>query len=214
MMGISGRARAVFLDRDGTINEDVHFLRRLEDIRLLPGAAEAIRLLNEAGFKVVVVTNQSGIARGLLDEALLDKIHREIEGLISRSGAVIDAWYHCPHHPDQGPGGRPGPYTAACPCRKPAPGMLVQAASDLGLDLSGSFMVGDSPRDIEAARAAGTRAVLVLTGKGREAVKHFAGRGHQGGGEGDERSGPDYVASDLMDAALWICRAARDRGER
>lgn len=196
------RARAVFLDRDGTINREVDYLRRVEDLEILPGAAEGVRLLNRAGFKVVVVTNQSGIARGLLDPGRLMQIHQEIQRRLSEKGAAIDAWYYCPHHPEAGPGGKRGPYTKVCRCRKPAPGMIEQAARDLDLDLSSSFMVGDSLRDLETAWASGVRAVLVRTGYGSDTLARL----RQAGGKA-----PDFVAEDLLEAANWIAAEAKGR---
>lgn len=152
---------AVFLDRDGTINVEVDYLARPEDLELYPGAAAAVRRLNEAGRFVVVVTNQSGVARGLLDEETLSRIHARLDELLADAGAHVDAYSWCPHHPDVG---QP-PYRRACDCRKPAPGMLLDAAREHGLDLARSWTVGDSLRDVAAGRAAGTRAILVGTGK-------------------------------------------------
>lgn len=156
------RARpAVFLDRDGTINEEVDYLSDPADLVLLPGAAAAIRRWNGAGYLVVVVTNQSGIARGLLDEERLREIHDRLQRMLAREGAAIDAFYHCPHHPDFGE----PPLRERCGCRKPAPGMLLRAAEELHLDLERSWIVGDSLRDLEAGAAVGVRGILVETGK-------------------------------------------------
>ncbi|WP_243371997.1 D-glycero-beta-D-manno-heptose 1,7-bisphosphate 7-phosphatase [Geotalea sp. SG265] len=154
--------RAVFLDRDGTINVEKEYLYRIHDCRLIPNAAEAVRLLNDAGFLVVVVTNQSGIGRGYYDELQLEALHRHMEQELTRAGARIDAWYFCPHHPDHGT----GDYRRECACRKPLPGMLLQAAADLSIDLAASFMIGDKMADVEAGRAAGCRSLLVRTGYG------------------------------------------------
>lgn len=154
--------RAVFLDRDGTINEEKEYLYRIEDCRLIPKAAEAIGMLNKAGFAVIVVTNQSGIGRGYYDEATLEALHRHLEQELAEAGARVDAWYFCPHHPEHGT----GEYRRECACRKPLPGMLLQAAEDLAVDLSVSFMVGDKVADVEAGRAAGCRSLLVRTGYG------------------------------------------------
>jgi D-glycero-D-manno-heptose 1,7-bisphosphate phosphatase len=166
---MAGKRRAVFLDRDGTINEEKEYLYRIEDCQLIPNAAEAIRLLNEAGFMVVVVTNQSGIGRGFYDEGKLEELHRHMEQELSRSGARIDAWYFCPHHPDHGT----GDYRRECACRKPLPGMLLQAAEDLAIDLANSFMVGDKLADIEAGIGAGCCSLLVRTGYGREEEQYL-----------------------------------------
>jgi len=164
------RARAVFLDRDGTIVEDVGYLRRVEDIRLLPGAAEALNRLKAAGFLLVIVTNQSAVARGWLTERELLTIEGELEARLRRLGAAIDAFYYCPHLPE----GEAAPYARRCSCRKPAPGMLTRAAGEMGIALSASWMVGDSERDVEAGRRAGCRTVL-LGRAGRE-VATFAAK--------------------------------------
>jgi len=138
--------KAVFLDRDGTIARDVPYCSRPEDFELLPGAAEGIKLLNEHGFKVVVVTNQSGIARGYFTERTLAEIHDKMITQLAEHGARVDAIYYCPHHPDDN-----------CDCRKPKPKMVFQAARDLDIDLSQSYVVGDSEMDVELARQAGCK---------------------------------------------------------
>lgn len=151
---------AVFLDRDGTINEESGYLYRKEDCRFIPGALEAVASLVGAGFTVVVVTNQSGIARGYYSEDDLNSLQLYMESEIVAAGGRIDAWYHCPHHPD---------YPAAegdCSCRKPLPGMLLLAAEELGIDLGASWMIGDKLADVAAGTAAGCRTILVRTGYG------------------------------------------------
>lgn len=153
--------RAVFLDRDGTINEEKEYLYRIEDFMFVPGAPEAIRLLNEAGFVVVVVTNQSGVARGYYTEEDVEALHRHIDRELARHGAHVDAWLYCPHHPSGN-----GRYALACSCRKPLPGMLREAARGLGIDLGRSLMIGDKLIDIESGRAAGCRSILVRSGYG------------------------------------------------
>jgi len=183
---------AVFLDRDGTIVREVDYLRSVRNLRLLPGAAEAIRRLNRAGYAVVIATNQSGIARGLLTEDDLKGIHGTLIQRLAKRGARIDAIYYCPHHPEA-PVER---YRRRCRCRKPQSGMLARAARDLELDLARSVAVGDSARDIEAGRRSGCRTVLVRTGYGAEA-------------EADLREAPDHIASNLSEAASWILRRAK-----
>jgi D-glycero-D-manno-heptose 1,7-bisphosphate phosphatase len=153
--------RAVFLDRDGTINEEKEYLYRVEEFEFVPGAPEAIRLLNEAGFLVVVVTNQSGVARGYYTEDDVETLHRHIASELKRCHARVDAWLYCPHHPD----GK-GSYALPCRCRKPLPGMLREAAQRFDIDLEASVMIGDKRADIEAALAAGCRPVLVRSGYG------------------------------------------------
>jgi D-glycero-D-manno-heptose 1,7-bisphosphate phosphatase len=157
--------RAAFLDRDGTIIEDVGYLRRLDQIRLFPWTAGAIRALNLAGLPVVITTNQAGVARGIFTEAFIAETHRELSARLEAGGAHIDAYYHCPHHPTKG---TVAEYAVACDCRKPGCGMVDRAARDLGLDPARSFVVGDTWLDVGMARAAGARGVLVRTGAGAE----------------------------------------------
>jgi D-glycero-D-manno-heptose 1,7-bisphosphate phosphatase len=156
------RCRAVFLDRDGTINEEREYLHRVEEFAFIPGVPAAIRRLKEAGFRVIVVTNQSGIGRGYYDEAALCALHRHLDAELARQGTAIDGYYFCPHHPHHGV----GDYRRSCGCRKPLPGMLLQAAADFGIDLAASYIVGDKLADVEAGVAAGCRPVLVRTGYG------------------------------------------------
>ncbi|HWI41800.1 MAG TPA: D-glycero-beta-D-manno-heptose 1,7-bisphosphate 7-phosphatase [Verrucomicrobiae bacterium] len=159
---------AVFLDRDGTINEEVSYLHRVQDFRFIPGAEGAVARLKRAGFAVVVVSNQSGIARGYFDEQAVHTLHAHMDGLLREAGTRIDAYYFCPHHEKDG--------TVSCECRKPLPGMVTRAAAELGLALERSFMVGDKECDVQAALAAGCRPVLVRTGYGAaEAAKIPAG---------------------------------------
>jgi len=153
---------AVFLDRDGTLVEEMDFLTRPEQLALIPGAARAVRRLNARGLAVVVVTNQSAVARGMIDERELSAIHARLESMLAAQDARLDGIYVCPHHPSEGRGA----YRVACDCRKPAPGLLLRAARELGLDLAASWIVGDSRRDLEAGAAAGVRGVLVGSGKG------------------------------------------------
>ena len=153
--------QAVFLDRDGTINVEKEYLYRVEDFEFTTGAVQGIKLLNDAGYFVVVVTNQSGVARGYYDEADVERLHQHIDELLKSAGAHVDAWYYCPHHTSGNQ-----PYNQDCLCRKPLPGMLVKAASDHAIDLDHSWMVGDKIADIQAGLAAGCKPVLVLTGYG------------------------------------------------
>ena len=154
--------RAVFIDRDGTINVERDYLYRTEEFEFIPGAAQAVRLLNEAGFLVIVVTNQSGVARGYYTEEDVHLLHRHISTLFEQAGSRVDAWFYCPHHPS----GR-GSYALPCRCRKPQPGMLLEAARRFDIDLDSSIMIGDKLVDVEAGRAAGCRSILVRTGYGR-----------------------------------------------
>lgn len=158
---LSQPQRAVFLDRDGTINEYVGLLRHIDDFRLLPGVAQALNLMHEKGYLIIVVTNQPVIARGDVTLAGLDEIHKKMETLLGREGAYIDDLFFCPHHPDRGYPGEVTQYKIDCPCRKPKPGMLLQAAKKYPIDLAQSWMVGDDERDIGAGKVAGCRTALI-----------------------------------------------------
>jgi D-glycero-D-manno-heptose 1,7-bisphosphate phosphatase len=189
------RARAIVMDRDGTVCDEVGYVNHLSRIRLLPRSAAAIRRAREAGYKTVVVTNQAGVARGYFDEDLVLKVHDRVQEMLAAEGTRLDAIYYCPHHPDTGDGS----YRKDCDCRKPRPGMLLRARDEMGIDLARSYVVGDSMRDIAAGRRVGATTILVLTGYGR--------------GEYEYRSAgwttrPDHIAEDLMDAVEWIL--ARD----
>jgi len=157
-----GKQKAVFMDRDGTINVEVEYLSQVKDFQFIPGVPWALKCLKNAGFLLVVVTNQSGIGRGYYDEADLAALHGHMHADLASYGAAIDACYFCPHHPEHGT----GDYRRECGCRKPLPGMLQQAALDLDIDLAASFMIGDKLADVEAGLAAGCRSLLVLTGHG------------------------------------------------
>ncbi len=180
---------AVFLDRDGTINEEMGYINHLERFVLLPGTAAAIRRINESGLKAVVVTNQSGAARGYFPAELIDQVHDKMRGLLQQEGVYLDGIYMCVHAPPgEGEGG-------GCDCRKPDTGLMRQAAEDLQLDLNRSYVVGDRFKDVEMARNAGAKAVLVLTGYGRGELG-FLGP--------TRKVEPDFVAEDLAEAVEWI----------
>ncbi len=183
---MTGLRRAVFLDRDGVVNEDTGYLYRKEDLRFLPGVPEAIGMLNRAGFLVIVVTNQSGVARGLYTLDDVRRLHDHVDTELASRGSWIDAYYVCPHHPDHGPDGR----GVDCRCRKPHPGMLLEAAADLSIDLSRSFMVGDKISDVEAGLAAGCFAILV--GRSEDETAR------------DARSRGAELCRDLLEAAAAI----------
>jgi D-glycero-D-manno-heptose 1,7-bisphosphate phosphatase len=163
---LSNRQKAVFLDRDGTINRYVGFLRKPEDFELLPGAAEAIRKINASGYLCIVVTNQPIIARGEVSVAELDEIHNKMETLLGLEGAYIDGLYYCPHHPHKGYEGEIPELKIDCNCRKPKPGMLLQAAGDFHIDLGQSWMIGDGENDVLAGQNAGCRTALIRSGAG------------------------------------------------
>jgi len=160
---IQGKRAAVFLDRDGTIIADDNYLSEPAQVRLLPGAAEAIRCLRAAGYLIIVVSNQSGIARGLFTEERLAEINRRMEALLAAEGAHLDAIYYCPHLPE----GTVAKYARECDCRKPAPGLLLRAAREHNIDLSRSWIIGDAERDVEAGRRAGLTSRTILLAERR-----------------------------------------------
>lgn len=160
---------AVFLDRDGTINEEKNYLHRIDDFQFIAGAPQAIKQLNQAGYPVLVVTNQSGVARGYFSLADVETLHRFLMERLAEIGAHIDGFYICPHHPTAGEGSK----RQRCTCRKGEPGLLIKAAREHGIDLSRSYMIGDKPADVEAGEKAGCTPLLVLTGYGREAAQQL-----------------------------------------
>ncbi len=160
---LSNSQKAVFLDRDGTINKYVGFLRNIEDFELLPGVAEAIKLINESGYLAIVVTNQPVIARGEVTTEELGTIHNKLETLLGAEGAYINGLYYCPHHPHKGYEGEVPELKIECDCRKPKPGMLVKAAEDFNIDLGHSWIIGDGEVDVMSGKAAGCRTALIGT---------------------------------------------------
>lgn len=182
--------RAVFIDRDGTLNVEVEYLNKIDQLKLIDGTVEALKLLQNKDFKRVVITNQSGIARGYLTERELYEIHAALNEMLRLQSVSVDAIYFCPHHPKKGI----APYLQHCDCRKPKTGMLQQAASDLGIDLSASFVIGDKPADVLAGQTAGCKTVLVLTGYGQQSLQKLDETGAK----------PDFIAKNLLDAVRWI----------
>jgi D-glycero-D-manno-heptose 1,7-bisphosphate phosphatase len=196
---MSGARRAVFIDRDGTISEEVGYVNHASRLRVFPFAAEAVRALNEQGWLAVLVTNQSGVARGYFEEDLIGEVHKLLTAELARGGARLDAIYYCPHHPSAGG----PPYRQDCDCRKPKPGLLLRAARDLGLDLARCWMVGDRYGDTELARNAGVRSALVLTGYGRGELEHQSAAW---------RYRPDLVAENLLEAVQTILASDENDG--
>jgi len=182
---------AVFLDRDGTITEEIGYVRDLAGFRLMKDSAEAVRLLNGQGVKTLVVTNQSGVARGYYDENQVRRVNQRLLDLLAEQGGRLDGVYYCPHHPIEGE----GPFTYPCGCRKPEPGLLYQAEMEHSVRLSQSYVVGDKMTDVELARRVGASGVLVLTGYGRGELERHRAAG---------RPEPDHVAEDLLSAVRWI----------
>lgn len=181
---------AVFLDRDGTIIEERNYLASLDQLALFPWTADALRLLKRAGFVTVVITNQSAVARGIIEESFVQAVHSEIDRRLEGTGGAIDRYYYCPHFSES----KIERYRQQCTCRKPAPGMIEQACHDLGLDPAKSFMIGDRWLDVACGRAAGTRAVLVRSGPDRA----------------DPPNGvqADAILENLMEAVGWILRSS------
>ncbi|RPH86078.1 MAG: HAD family hydrolase [Deltaproteobacteria bacterium] len=187
---------AIFLDRDGTINDEVGYLDSADKLRIIPAAFEAVRLINASGMKAVVITNQAGVAKGLFTEEFVRKINGQIQSALLVQGALIDRFYFCPHHPTEGI----DPYRLICDCRKPEPGLLHQAAADLNIDLARSYVIGDRLRDVETAHRAGAKGVLVMTGHGQDLMQDA------GPDRANELNQPDYVAQDILEAVHWILK--------
>jgi D-glycero-D-manno-heptose 1,7-bisphosphate phosphatase len=183
--------RAVFIDRDGTISEEVGYINHPSRFHVFPYAAAAIKHLNDAGWLAIVVTNQAGVARGYFSEDMIQTVHAEMTKELENGGARLDAVYYCAHHPSVGE----PPYRFDCDCRKPKPGLIAHAASDFNIDLAESWMVGDRYSDVELARNAGLKSMFVLSGYGRGEWEH-------------QRSSwteqPDLVAENLLEAVRVI----------
>ena len=182
---------AVFLDRDGTLLEEAGYLDRLERLVFFPYSVDAVRLLNRAGLTVVIVTNQAGIARGIFKEAFVAEAHQHIATRLAAGGACIEAFYYCPHHPEA----VIEKYRQSCDCRKPQSGLFTRAASELGLALEQSFVVGDRWHDLEAGQRVGARGVLVRTGYGR--TEEASPKPHVK---------PSAIVDNVMEAVSWILR--------
>ena len=189
-MNVGLKKRAVFLDRDGTLNDDVGYPGRYSRVHVFPFSFEAVRKINRAGLLAVVVTNQSGVGRGHFSEDDLHEIHRRMAEEFASHGARLDGFYYCPHYPLS-----PDPrYRMDCACRKPYPEMGLRAARDFGIDLRASYMIGDKVEDIEFGRRLGAAPVLVLTGYGRETEKTLRAAGAL----------PAHVGATLLEAVDWI----------
>ncbi len=183
--------KAVFIDRDGTINEDRGYINHEDRFELLSGAAEAIRMLNNNNFLVFIVSNQSGLARGFFSDEVLDKVHQRMKKLLSQKNAHYDALYYCPHHPD----GIVEEFRKDCECRKPKTGLFKKALNEFDFDIKNSFMVGDKPSDIEFGKRCRLKTIMVLTGYGKG---EFFYRRH------NWTVRPDYIADNLASAVELI----------
>ncbi len=193
---------AIFMDRDGTVSYEVGYVNHLDRYAIMPGTAEAIAKINASGFLAVVITNQAGVARGYFKEELIGRVHEKLKRLLAVKGAHLDGIYYCPHHPDVGD----PPYRQRCTCRKPEPGMIITAQKDLNIDLSASYIIGDSIKDIETGINAGVKGILLLTGYGRGEYEYASERW---------KVRPIHIAEDLSDAVDWIlqreaCETARN----
>ena len=181
---------AIFLDRDGTLVEECGYLNRLEKLTLFPWTVDALRLIKRAGFATVVITNQAAVGRGIIEEDFVHKVHQEIDRRLEGTGAGIDRYYYCPHFAES----KIDRYRQECQCRKPAPGMILQACREMDLDPAKSVMVGDRWLDVECGRAAGARSVLVRSGP------------HQS--EAPDGVRADAILNNLMEAVGWILRSS------
>ena len=189
---------AVFIDRDGTINEQMGYINHPSRFVLLPGAAEAVKILKDNGFACFVVSNQSGVARGYFPIELVYEVHDHMQELLAAKGARLDGIFFCPHHPQ----GAVPEYAISCSCRKPRTGLIEQAKGKLAIDMNSSYVIGDRCQDLEMARRAGLEGVLVLTGYGRGERDYILPR---------ERVRPAYIAEDLLDGARWIINSRTQR---
>ncbi|MCZ6489141.1 MAG: HAD family hydrolase [Acidobacteria bacterium] len=187
----NGRRRAVFFDRDGTLNKEIGYLNHSSLLELYPFAGKAVGLANRANLLTIVVTTQAGVAQGLFEEPALEKIHRQFSDRIQAAGGKLDGIFYCPHHPRA----IVETYRLECDCRKPGAGMLERAATRFGIDLEKSFIVGDRYVDIQAGHRVGARSVLVLTGFGKQEWE---------AGQAQEQRQPDYVAKNVHQAVRWI----------
>ncbi len=195
-MTVHGALRpAIFMDRDGTLSEEVGYVNHVSRFRLFPWSVDAVRLVNRSRYLAVMVTNQAGVARGYFPESMVHEVHAVVTRAMEAGDARLDAIYFCPHHPDVGE----PPYRKDCDCRKPRPGLLRRAAEEHDIDLASSWVVGDRPGDLHLAWAVGARAALVKTGYGLgELAHHSAGWKRQ----------PDLVAEHLLDAVTRIMAGA------
>lgn len=187
------KRRAVFLDRDGTINEEVGYVNHFSRFRFIKGVFKGLKLINRLGLLTIVITNQGGVARGFFDEKFLKRLHTRMLNSIKKAGAKIDKIYYCPHNPN----GSVKKYAIRCNCRKPATGLVEKAVKDFNISLENSYYIGDQKRDIEFGKRLGLITILVKTGYGKGEIyfKKF-----------NRRFKPDYIAEDLLDAAQWIQR--------
>jgi D-glycero-D-manno-heptose 1,7-bisphosphate phosphatase len=187
---------AVFLDRDGTINEEAGYLDNLAKIKIIPAAFEAIRMINVNAMKAIVISNQAGVARGLFSEEFVNVANEYLRAALREKNAIIDKFYYCPHHPTEGM----GRYRQECDCRKPAAGMLLQAAQEMNINLAQSYIIGDRYNDMEAGKRVGVKGILVKTGFGQSLLQDV------GPDKPTPQNKPDFVAADILEAVRWILK--------
>ena len=193
--------KTVFLDRDGVINQsppNMGYVQKWSEFSFIPNSQKAIRELTQSGYRIIVVTNQSGIGRGLFTEKDLKDIHSQMVSEITKTGGSIDAVYYCPHHPEAG-----------CECRKPKPGMLTRAAREHNIELSSAYLIGDSITDIMAGQRAGTKTLLVLTGLGQESYHHYINTKPSGRANKDEHR-PEKIFTNLYTATRWLRKKLKE----
>ena len=182
---------AIFMDRDGTVSYEVGYVNHPDRYDIIPGSARAIAKINSSAFLAVVITNQAGVARGYFKEEIILQVHEKLKKLLAGEGAHLDGIYYCPHHPDVGE----SPYRQQCNCRKPGPGLILKAQKELDIDLSRSYIIGDSIKDIEAGSNAGVKGIMVLTGYGKGEYEYNSEKW---------KVKPVHVAADLLEAVHWI----------
>jgi D-glycero-D-manno-heptose 1,7-bisphosphate phosphatase len=182
--------KAVFLDRDGTINKEVNYLSKPEDLEILPGVFEALKIFRDNGYKLIVISNQAGLAKGIFTHTDLESVNMELDRQLLAQSIQLDGFYFCPHHPE----GKVPELTTECKCRKPAPGLLLQAMLEHKVDPEKSYMIGDKLLDVAAGKQAGCKSGLVLTGYGREEVDRPS-----------RQVEPDFIVENLVQAAKLIC---------
>ncbi|MBN1627855.1 MAG: HAD family hydrolase [Deltaproteobacteria bacterium] len=190
---MTSKKPAVFIDRDGTVNEQMGYINHPDRFIILPGVAEAFRILNKNGFLAIIVSNQSGVARGYFPFELVDDIHALMRGYLKKEDAAVDGIYFCPHHPR----GAVPEYSVDCDCRKPKTGLIKKACEQFDIDMSRSYMVGDHYTDMELADRAALKGILVKTGYGRGVMEYNLPK---------MTFKPSYIAEDLLDAVKWIMK--------
>jgi len=201
MKRIKRRCRkAIFLDRDGTVTEEVGYVNHPDRLKLIPGAAEAIKKINDSGMMAILITNQAGVAKGYFPEWMVHRVHEKLESLLRERGARLDRIYYCPHHPE----GREKTYKIICACRKPAPGMIHMAEKELNIDVAKSYVIGDKYMDVELARKVGATGIMVLTGYGKGEYELFGNAW---------KLKPDHISQDLSEAVDWILSREKELGE-